>query len=87
MKTILKNIIVLLAVIATLLLTSCSESEDGPATFCKTINSKESKLEYVGNNAYATKYYFFLDSQKTEVTKEQYENNKIGSQLCKTLDY
>ena len=86
MKNTLKNIIVLLAIIATLLFTSCSE-EEKPTTFCKTINSKESRLEYVGNNTYSPVYYFVLDGVKTKVTKFEYENNNVGGQLCKTLDY
>jgi len=76
----------LITILSLIIFISCSQ-EETLTTYCKTINSKESKVEWQHDNVYSTNYYFILDGIETKVTKQQYDNNNVGGKLCKTLDY
>ena len=73
--------------ITALILASCSNEDDSIQGSCKTINSKESKVEHIENNTYGTFYYFVLDGAKTKTTKQEYENKNVGDKICTSLNY
>lgn len=73
--------------ITALILTGCSNDDDSISENCKTINSKESKVEHIKNNTYGTVYYFVLDGVKTKTTKQEFENKNVGDKICTSLNY
>ncbi len=78
----MKKLIVLLAIA----FCSCTPDEQQPDR-CRTINSKESKVEWQHDNVYSPNYYFILDGVKTKVTKSVYDDYSTGNEYCTTLSY